>query len=55
MEKILLISNDVLHYREKVYNYFFDRFRERNYDFQILSNKIYIDYLKLQHKLEISY
>ena len=39
MEKILLISNDVLHYREKVYNYFFDRFRERNYDFQILSNK----------------
>lgn len=39
MEKILLISNDVLHYREKIYNYFFDRFREKDYDFQVLSNK----------------
>ena len=39
MEKILLISNDVLHYREKIYNYFFDKFRERGYDFQVLSNR----------------
>ena len=39
MEKILLISNDVLHYREKIYNYFFDRFREKDYDFQVLSSK----------------
>mgnify|MGYP000598066650 CR=1 FL=1 len=28
-----------LHYREKIYNYFFDKFRERGYDFQVLSNR----------------
>lgn len=39
MERILLISNDVLHYREKVYNYFYDRFQENGYDFQVLSNR----------------
>lgn len=39
MERILLISNDVLHYREKVYNYFYDKFQEQGYDFQVLSNR----------------
>lgn len=38
MDKILLISNDVLHYREKIYNYFHKKFRENNLDFQVLSN-----------------
>lgn len=38
MDKILLISNEVLHYREKIYNYFHERFKEDNFDFQVLSN-----------------
>ncbi|HBM5401545.1 TPA: glycosyltransferase family 4 protein [Enterococcus faecium] len=39
MEKILLISNDVLHYRQKIYNYFYDKFQEKGCDFQVLSNR----------------
>lgn len=39
MERILLISNEVLHYREKIYNYFYGKFQELGYDFQVLSNK----------------
>lgn len=38
MDKILLISNEVLHYREKIYNYFHERFKEDNLEFQVLSN-----------------
>ncbi len=38
MKKVLLISNDVLHYREKIYNCFYDRFLKDGYDFQVLSN-----------------
>ncbi len=38
MDKVLLISNEVLHYREKVYNYFYKRFKEDGLDFQVLSN-----------------
>ena len=38
METVLLISNNVFHYREKIYNYFYEKFKERNYDFQVLSN-----------------
>ena len=39
MKKVLLVSNDVLHYREKVYNYFYDRFLQDGYQFEVLANK----------------
>lgn len=39
MKKVLLVSNRVLHYREKVYNYFFDAFRKNGYDFHVLANE----------------
>ena len=38
--KVLLISNEVLHYRVNVYNYFYDRFKETGWDFSVRSNKI---------------
>ena len=37
-KKILLISNDVLHYREKIYNNFYGEFHNAGYDFQVASN-----------------
>lgn len=51
MKKILLISNDVLHYRAKVYNYFYDRFLEEGYEFIVLGNKFQkVDFeLKYEH------
>ena len=39
MKKILLISNEVLHYRQKVYNYFYDKFFLDGYEFEVLANK----------------
>lgn len=38
MKKVLLISNRVLHYREKVYNYFFDKFEKDGLELQVMSN-----------------
>lgn len=38
MDRVLLISNDVLHYREKIYNYFYDKFQEDGLEFHVLSN-----------------
>lgn len=38
-KKILLISNYVFHYRQKVYNYFYDRFQQDGYEFHVLSNE----------------
>lgn len=38
-KKILLISNKVFHYRISVYNAFFDLFKERGYEFHVLSNE----------------
>lgn len=37
MKSVLLISNYVFHYRQKVYNYFADRFHEDGYDFHVLA------------------
>lgn len=51
MEKILLISNDVLHYREKIYNYFYDKFQEKGYDFQVLSNR----FQNMNYELKYAY
>lgn len=39
MKKILLLSNEVFHYREKIYNYFSERFLEDRYDFYVASDK----------------
>ncbi|MGN1317781.1 MAG: glycosyltransferase family 4 protein [Lachnospirales bacterium] len=38
-KKVLLISNYIFHYRQKVYNYFYDRFKEDGYEFSVLSNE----------------
>ena len=38
MKKVLLISNKVFHYRQKVYNYFFHRFQQDNLEFHVLSD-----------------
>lgn len=39
MKNILLISNYVFHYREKVYNYFSEKFGKDGYRFLVLSNQ----------------
>ncbi|MHC1773523.1 MAG: glycosyltransferase family 4 protein [Flexilinea sp.] len=38
MKKILLISNYVFHYRQKVYSYFYGAFQKEGYEFHVLSN-----------------
>ena len=38
MKKILLISNRVMHYRSRIYNKFFDMFKELGYEFHVASN-----------------
>jgi glycosyltransferase involved in cell wall biosynthesis len=38
--RVLLISNRVMHYRVSVYNYFWRHFRERGWDFAVLSNEL---------------
>ena len=53
---ILLISNYVFHYREKIYNYFFEKFEKDNYDFSVLSSefqneKYDIKFEKIEEKL----
>jgi len=39
-KKILLISNTVMHYRVSVYNYFWRRFREDGYEFEVVTNEL---------------
>lgn len=39
MKTVLLVSNIVLHYREKVYNYFYDAFQKDGYRFEVLAEK----------------
>jgi glycosyltransferase involved in cell wall biosynthesis len=51
MKQILLISNDVLHYRQKVYNYLYRRFIEDGYDFSVLANK----FQKVDYHLDFRY
>ena len=40
MTKVLLISNEVMHYRVSVYNEFARRFREAGYEFMVRANKL---------------
>ncbi len=38
--RVLLISNRVMHYRVSVYNYFWRHFREKGWEFAVLSNEM---------------
>jgi len=38
--KILLISNEVMHYRVSVYNYFHRRLREQGFEFSVIANRL---------------
>jgi glycosyltransferase involved in cell wall biosynthesis len=40
MKKLLLVSNTVMHYRVSLYNYFWRRFREHGWDFEVLANEL---------------
>jgi glycosyltransferase involved in cell wall biosynthesis len=39
-KRVLLISNRIMHYRVSVYNYFWRRFRQHEWDFVVLSNEL---------------
>jgi glycosyltransferase involved in cell wall biosynthesis len=39
-KRLLLVSNDVLHYRVSLYNYFWKRFRQEGWDFAVLTNRL---------------
>ena len=46
MDKILLVSNRVMHYRQKVYNRFYDFFRKDGYEFSVLADSFQnVDYV----------
>jgi glycosyltransferase involved in cell wall biosynthesis len=40
MNRVLLISNRVMHYRVSVYNYFHERFSQAGWEFQVLANEL---------------
>ncbi len=40
MKKILLVSNEVMHYRVSVYNYFAEKFRGYGWEFIVRTNKL---------------
>lgn len=57
MKRILLVSNYVFHYRQKVYNFFAERFAEDGYEFHVLSNEYqdaHYNFKFLQHTLPFS-
>jgi len=39
-KKVLLVSNDILHYRISLYNYFWKRFGDHGWNFEVLTNHI---------------
>lgn len=58
MKRILLISNQVFHYREKVYNHFFNAFQNDGYEFHVLSSSYQrvgynITFIKHERKVSI--
>ncbi len=38
--KVVLVSNEVMHYRVPVYNYFHSRFRDYGFDFSVVTNRL---------------
>lgn len=57
MKKILLVSNKVFHYREKVYNSFAKRFARDGYEFHVISNefqKVGYPYTFIKHEVPFS-
>ena len=40
MKRLLLISNEIMHYRVSIYNYFYTEFQKYQWDFIIRSNKM---------------
>jgi glycosyltransferase involved in cell wall biosynthesis len=40
LENVLLVSNEVMHYRVPVYNYFNKRFREYGFEFSVITNRL---------------
>lgn len=57
MKKILLISNYVFHYRQKVYNYFAERFVDEGYEYHVLSDEYqetHYDFKFVKHILPFS-
>lgn len=57
MKKILLISNHVFHYRQKVYNAFVERFNNDGYEFHVASNSFQnagYDFKFKEHIVEMS-
>jgi glycosyltransferase involved in cell wall biosynthesis len=40
MKKLLLVSNTVMHYRVSLYNYFYRRFQEQGWEFEVLTNEV---------------
>ena len=56
-KKVLLISNRVMHYRSRIYNAFFDMFKERGYEFHVISNdyqKVDFPIRYIKHELPFS-
>ncbi|MFI3213724.1 MAG: glycosyltransferase family 4 protein [Eubacteriales bacterium] len=59
MKKILLVSNHVFHYRQKLYNYFQKKFNEDGYELYVLSNSFQevdfsTEYKKYETKMSIT-
>mgnify|MGYP002348639477 FL=1 len=46
----MLISNYVFHYRQKIYNYFFEKFQKEGYDFLVIGNS----FQKVDYELKFS-
>ena len=57
MKKILLVSNKVLHYRIRIYNAFYERWKRLGYEFHVVSNeyqKVDFEIKFIRHDLEFS-
>ena len=39
MKKILLVSNNVMHFRIRIYIAFFDMWKQMGYEFHVVSNE----------------
>lgn len=56
MKKILLVSNKVMHYRARIYNAFYDKWKTMGYEFHVVSNdyqKVDFDIRFKKHELPL--